>query len=278
MPFKNVVFSKICFVQPEGIFESQQLLALFIFALLVAFTLIIVLLVHGCRRSAAVGKKRIVGDGAQNAQEYGLSAASTPLSPGFVAKNMPQIFEMPFLRVSSSKFTDCLYGNSSSGPSNASTASSCSAGGTVERRSTDGIVHDEKQPLLLAASPPVNGVAPSLQPLSLHAGFNPQHHFQWPLTSSTPSPIQFTGSGQLVRLNFGGENNVNLPTSSFSGASTLERGRQQPMPFQTVAPLLPPNNGTGYIFYGNGNCDPHCQLQANRYNWSKQFRNFSTYK
>ena len=108
MPFKNVVFSGICFVQPEGIFESQQLLALFIFALLVAFTLIIVLLVHGCRRSAAVGKKRIVGDGAQNAQEYGLSAASTPLSPGCVAKNMPQIFEMPFLRVSSSKFTDCL--------------------------------------------------------------------------------------------------------------------------------------------------------------------------
>ena len=110
--------------------------------------------------------------------------------------------------------------------------------------------------------------------LSLHAGFNQtgaQHHFHWPLTSSTSSPIQFTGSGQLVRLNFGGENNVNLPTPSFSGASTLERGRQQPMPFQTVAPLLPPNNGTGYIFYGNGNCDPHCQLQANiRYNWQKQ--------
>ena len=189
---------------------------------------------------------------------------------------MAQTFEMPFLCVSSSKFTDCLYGNSSSGPSNASTASSCSAGGTVERRSTAGNVHDEKQPLLLAASPPVNGVAPPLQSLSLHAGFNPQHHFQWPLTSSTPSPIQFTGSGQLVRLNFGGENNINLlPTPSFSGASTLERGRQQPMPFQTVAPLLPPNNGTGYIFYGNGNCDPHCQLQANsRYNWPKQFRDF----
>ena len=58
------------FLAEFALFNLKALLALFIFALLVAFTLIIVLLVHGCRRSAAVGKKRIVGDGAQNAQEW----------------------------------------------------------------------------------------------------------------------------------------------------------------------------------------------------------------
>ena len=212
MPFKNVVFSGICFVQPEGIFESQQLLALFIFALLVAFTLIIVLLVHGCRRSAAVGKKRIVGDGAQNAQEYGLSAASTPLSPGCVAKNMPQTFEMPFFCVSSSKFTDCLT------VSMGIAAAVARQMRPQHRRAVPVELLNAEVPMELCMTRNSRFCCPHRHQLTArHRLYNPfrfmlastrhnrAQHLHWPLTSSTPSPIQFTGSGQLVRLNFGGE-------------------------------------------------------------------------